>query len=78
MFSKKKNPGQIQRPRLPGKKVWYPWKGPITGNTHVKYKSSNTHYLKVISKVKVFKHWVKLKGQGHRVKRIGTHRKVLS
>ena len=34
--------------------------------------------LKVISKVKVFKKWVKLQGQGHRVKNNGTHGKVLS
>ena len=33
---------------------------------------------KVISKVKVFKKWVKLQGQGDRVKNYGTHGKVLS
>ena len=32
----------------------------------------------VISMVKVFKKWVKLQGQGHRVKNNGTHGKVLS
>ena len=48
-----KKPGQIPRSRLRVKKCWYPWKGPFTGNTHVKYQSSSTHYLKVISKVKV-------------------------
>ena len=31
-----------------------------------------------MSKVKVFKKWVKLQGQGHRVKNNGTHGKVLS
>ena len=43
----------------------------------MKYQSSNTHCSKVISKVKVFKKWVKLQGQGHRVKNNGTQRKGL-
>ena len=47
-----------------------PWKSLITRKTHVKYKSSSTHCSKVISKVKVFKKWVKLQGQGHRVKKM--------
>ena len=50
----------------------------ITRDIHVKYQSSSTHYSKVISKVKVFKKYVKLKGQGHRVKNNGVHGKVLS
>ena len=33
---------------------------------------------KVMSKVKVFKKWVKLQNQGHRVKNNGIHGKVLS
>ena len=37
------------------------------------YLSSSTRCSKVISKVKVFKKWVKLQGQGHMVKNIGTH-----
>ena len=37
-------------------------------NTYVKYKSSSTHCTKVIGKVKVLEKWVKLQGQGHRVK----------
>ena len=54
-------------------------KGPITGNIHVKYQSSSTHCLKGIeNKLKVFKKWVKLKGQGHRVKNNGPHGKALS
>ena len=53
--------------KLQGKK-WYPQKGLITGNIHMKYQSSSTHCFKVISKVKVFKKWAKLQGQGHRVK----------
>ena len=56
----------------------YSRKGLITGNIHVKYQSSTTHCSKVISKVKVFQKWVKLKGQGHRLKNNGTHGKVLS
>ena len=44
----------------------------------MKYRSSSTHCLKVISKDKVFKKWAKLQGQGHRVKNNGTHRKVIS
>ena len=37
-------------------------------NAHVQYESSSTHSLKVISKVEVLKKWVKLQGQGHKVK----------
>ena len=44
----------------------------------MKYQSSSTHCSKVICKVKVFKKYVKLKGQGHRVKNNGVHGKVLS
>ena len=44
----------------------------------MEYESSSTHCSKVISKVKVFQKWVKLQGQGHRVKNNGTHGKVLS
>ena len=50
----------------------------IRRDTHVKYQSSSTLSSKVISKVNVFKKWVKLQGQGHRVKNNGTHGKVLS
>ena len=59
--------GQTQRSRSQGKNRWYPQKGLITGKIHVIYQSSSTHCLKDISKVKVFKKWVKLQGQGHRV-----------
>ena len=44
----------------------------------MKYHSSSTHCSKVIRKVKVFKKWVKLQGQGHKVKNNSTHGKVLS
>ena len=36
----------------------------------MKYQSSSTHCSKVISKVKVFKKWVKQLGQGHMVKKM--------
>ena len=42
-----------------------PPKGLITRNTNVKYQSFSTHFSKVINKVKVFKKWIKLQGQGH-------------
>ena len=45
--------GQTTRSRSQGKKQWYPQKGLITRNTHVKYQSSSTYCSKVISKVKV-------------------------
>ena len=70
--------GQTPRSRPQGKKYWYPQKDLITGNIYVKYQSSRTHCLKVISNVKVFKKWVKLQGQGHRVKNNGTHGNFLS
>ena len=44
----------------------------------MQYESSSTYCLKVIIKVEVFKKWVKLQGQGHRVKNNGTQGKVLS
>ena len=47
-------------------------KGLVIRNTHVKYNSYSTHCSKAISKVKVFKKWVKQLGQGHMVKNNGT------
>ena len=44
----------------------------------MKYKSSSTHGSKVFSKVKVFKEWTKLLGQGHSVKSNGINGKALS
>ena len=32
--------GQTSRSRSLGQKFWYPWKGLVTRNTHVKYESS--------------------------------------
>ena len=59
-------------------KIKYLQKDLITRDIHVKYQSSSTHCSKVISKVKDLKKWVKLQGQGHRVKINGTHEKELS
>ena len=50
---KKEKKGQTSRTQ--GKKCWYPRKGFVKKNTHVNYQSSNTHYSKVIIKVKVSK-----------------------
>ena len=59
-------------------KIKYLQKDLIKRDIHVKYQSSSTQYSKVIRKVKVFKKKVKLKGQGHKVKKKGTNKKVLS
>ena len=61
-----------------GQKVKYQQKDLFTRGIHVKYQTSSTHCSKDISKVKVFKKWVKLHSQGHRVQNNGTHRKVSS
>jgi hypothetical protein len=45
---------------------------------HMKYKSPITYHSKDMAKVKVFKKWVKLQGQDHKVKNYGTIRKFLS
>jgi hypothetical protein len=44
----------------------------------MKYESPITRHSKNIANVKVFEKWVKLQGQGHKVKNFGTNRKVLS
>jgi hypothetical protein len=44
----------------------------------MKYESPITCHSKDIAKVKVFENWVKLQGQGHKVKTFGTNRKALS
>ena len=46
--------GHTPRSRSQGQKYWYPWKGLVTGNTHVKYESPTTYHSKVKAKVKVF------------------------
>jgi hypothetical protein len=41
------------------------------------YKSLITYHSKDMDKVQVFKKWIKLQGQGHKVKNYGTIRKFL-
>jgi hypothetical protein len=48
-------------------------------NIHLKYiLSTIICHSKDMANVKVFEKWVKLQGQGHKVKNVGTNRKVLS
>ena len=61
-----------------GQKVKYKQKDLNTRDIHVKYQSSSTHYSKDISKIKVLKSWSKVKGQGHKVKIVGSQDKALS
>ena len=49
--------GSNSKVKVTGSKYWYPRKGLITGNIHVKYQSSITRCLKIISKVKISKNW---------------------
>ena len=53
-------------------------KGLVTKNMHVKYQSFSTQVLKLLARLQFKKKRVKLKGQGNKVKSVGTHRKVLS
>ena len=55
-----------------GNKLWYHVKGFATRNTHVLYERPIISVLKVIARVKVFQKYVKLQGQGHKVKTNGT------
>ena len=48
--------GQTSRSRSQGQNFWYPWKGLVTRNIHVKYESSTYSSSWVIGKVKVFVH----------------------
>jgi hypothetical protein len=45
---------------------------------HLIYQSSSTFGSKDIAQVKVFQNWVKVQDQGHKVKSLGTKRKVSS
>ena len=67
-----------QNPRSRFQNLRLQYKGLVTSNMHMKYKSPITYHSKDMAKVKVFKKWVKLQGQGHKVKNVGTNRKVLS
>ena len=62
-----------QNSRSQGKKLWYHGKGLVTKNTHVQYESLITSDLKVMAKVKVFQKYVKIQGQGHKVKKLWYH-----
>jgi hypothetical protein len=44
----------------------------------MKNESPITYHSKDMANVKVFEKWVKLLGQGHKVKTFGINRKVLS
>jgi hypothetical protein len=44
----------------------------------MKYESPITCHSKDKANVKVFEKWVKLHGQGHKIKNFGTNRKALS
>ena len=46
--------GQTSRSRSRGQNLWYPVKGLVTRNKHVKYESFILNGLKVMAKVKVF------------------------
>ena len=48
--------GQTSRSRSLGQKLWYPWKGLVTRNTHFNYESFTYTSSWVIGKVKVFVH----------------------
>jgi hypothetical protein len=69
--------GHRQNPRSRFQNLQLKYKGLVTSNIHMKYKSHITYHSKDMAKVKVFKKWVKLQGQGH-IKNCGTNRKVLS
>jgi hypothetical protein len=53
---------------------------PIERSCHKEhtYEIPITYHSKDMARVKVFEKWVKLQGQGHKVKNFGTNRKVLS
>jgi hypothetical protein len=53
---------------------------PIEKSCHKEhtYEIPITYYSKDMANVKVFKKWVNLEGQGHKVKNFGTNKKVLS
>jgi hypothetical protein len=44
----------------------------------MKYESPITYHSKDMANVKAFEKWVKLQGQGHKVKNFGINTKVLS
>jgi hypothetical protein len=67
-----------QNPRSRFQNVRLKYKGLVTSNMHMKYESHITYHSKYMAKVKVVEKWVKLQGQGQKVKNVGTNRKALS
>jgi hypothetical protein len=65
----------VKNPRSRFQNLRFQYKGLVTRNMHMKYESPITYHSKDMAKVKVFKKWVKLQGQGHKVKHYGTNRK---
>ena len=46
--------GQTSRSRSLGQKFWYPWKGLVIRNVHMKYESPTSSGKEAMTKVKVF------------------------
>ena len=67
-----------QNPRSRFQNLRLQYKGLVTSNMHMKYKSPITYHSQDMAKVIDFKKWVKLQGHGHKVKTYGTIRKFLS
>jgi hypothetical protein len=67
-----------QNPRSRFQNLQLQYIGLVTSNMRMKYKSPITYHSKDMTKVKVFKKWVKLQRQGHKVKNHGTTGKFLS
>jgi hypothetical protein len=61
-----------QNPRSRFQNLRLQYKGLVTSNMHMKYKSSITYHSKDVANIKVFKKWVKRQGQSHTVKNLGT------
>ena len=59
-------------------KIMVPIERSCHKETHMKYQSPITYHSKDMANVNVFENWVKLQGQGHKVKNYGTNRKVFS
>jgi hypothetical protein len=60
-----------------GQICWYPQKGVVWRSTYVKYQSPSTKHSNITAKVKVLNNYINNQGQGHKVKKFGTHGKVL-
>jgi hypothetical protein len=62
-----------QNPRSRCQNLWFQYKGLLTRNMHMKYKSPITSK----DMTNVFGKWVQLQGQGHKVNNHATIRKFL-